>query len=84
MEAFKETSGKGIEGNYEGLVIKLGSENWINGNDKQKEFSTKTSSLAHLAINNQYLGYFEISNNYREGIEETIKKLTQNYDTFLP
>ena len=83
LENFKEILGKGIEGNYEGLVIKLGSENWINGNNKQEKFSTKTSSVAHLAINNQYLGYFEITNNYREGIEETIKKLTQKYDTYL-
>ena len=83
LEAFKETSGKGIEGNYEGLGIKLGSKNWINGNNKQEDFSIKTSSVAHLAINNKYLGYFEISNNYREGIKETIKKLTQNYDTYL-
>ena len=83
LEDFKEILGKGIEGNYEGLVIKLGSENWIHGNNQQEDFSIKISSVAHLAINNQYLGYFEISNNYREGIEETIKKLTQNYDTYL-
>ena len=83
LEDFKEILGKGIEGNYEGLVIKLGSENWIHGNNQQEDFSIKISSVAHLAINNQYLGYFEITNNYREGIEETIKKLTQNYDTYL-
>jgi hypothetical protein len=31
-------------------------------------------------INNQYLG-FEIQNAYREGIEHTIKTLTQRYET---
>ena len=83
LENFAEILGKGIEGNFEGLNIKLGSKNWIDGNIKQDDFLTKTSSVAHLSINNQYLGYYEISNNYREGIENTIKKLTQHYDTYL-
>ena len=83
LENFAEILGKGIEGNFEGLNIKLGSKNWIDGNIKQDDFLTKTSSVAHLTINNQYLGYYEISNNYREGIENTIKKLTQHYDTYL-
>lgn len=83
LENFKETSGKGIEGNYDGLNIKLGSKEWFNGCEKMEDFFVKTSSVAHLAINNQYLGYYEIVNNYREGIEDTIKKLTQNYGTYL-
>ncbi len=83
IENFAEKLGKGIEGNFEGLNIKLGSKNWVNGNIKGDNYQIKTSSVAHLSINNQYLGYFEISNNYREGIEETIKILTQNYDTYL-
>lgn len=83
LENFVEILGKGIEGNFEGLNIKLGSKNWINGNIQQDDFLTKTSSVAHLSINNHYLGYYEISNKYREGIEETIKNLTQNYETYL-
>jgi len=83
LENFKETLGKGIEGNYDGLNIKLGSKEWFNGYKKMEDFFAKTSSVAHLAINNQYLGYYEIVNNYREGIEDTIKKLTQNYGTYL-
>ena len=83
LEDFIEISGKGISGNYEGLNVKLGSENWVKGDNLHEDFSKKSTSVAHLAINNQYLGYYEISNIYREGIEETIKKLTQNYDTYL-
>ena len=83
LENFEETLGKGIEGNYDGLNIKLGSKEWSNSCEKMEDFFVKTSSLAHLAINNQYLGYYEIVNNYREGIEDTIKKLTQNYGTYL-
>lgn len=83
IENFEETLGKGINGNFEGLNIKLGSNEWVNGGEKQLDLSEKTSSIAHLAINNLYLGYYEIPNNYREGIENTILKLTQNYDTYL-
>ena len=83
LDNFEENLGKGIEGIFEGLNIKLGSKGWIDGAEKQTDFSIKTSSVAHLAINNQYLGYFKILNNYREGIEDTIQKLTQNYETFL-
>jgi P-type Cu+ transporter len=83
LNNFEEIWGKGIEGNFEGLHIKLGSKEWVIGSENLPNFSTKASSVAHLVINNQYLGYYEISNNYREGIEETIKKLTQNYDTYL-
>ena len=83
IENFEEILGKGIEGNYEGLNIKLGSKAWIDKVEKSVEFSAKTSSVAHLSINNQYLGFYEISNNYRQGIEATIKKLSQNYETYL-
>jgi P-type Cu+ transporter len=83
IESFEETLGKGISGNFEGLKIKLGSNEWVNGFEKLPDFSEKMSSVAHLAINNLYLGYYEIPNNYREGIEDTIQKLTQNYDTYL-
>ena len=83
IENFEEILGKGIEGNYEGLNIKLGSKAWIDKVEKRVEFSAKTSSVAHLSINNQYLGFYEISNNYRQGIETTIKKLSQNYETYL-
>ena len=83
LENFEEILGKGIEGNYEGLNIKLGSKAWIDKVEKRVEFSAKTSSVAHLSINNQYLGFYEISNNYRQGIEITIKKLSQNYETYL-
>ncbi len=80
---FKEVTGKGIEGNVDGLVIKLGSKNWVLRAEKIGNEVPKNASMAHLAINNQYLGYFEITNNYREGIEATIQQLTQHYDTYL-
>jgi P-type Cu+ transporter len=82
-EDFKEIPGKGIIGNFDGMEIKLGSKQWINeGNENDLE-ATETSSRTHLSINKTYLGYFEIPNSYRDGIENTIKHLTQNYETYL-
>ena len=43
IENFEEILGKGIEGNYEGLNIKLGSKAWIDKVEKRVEFSKKTS-----------------------------------------
>jgi P-type Cu+ transporter len=83
IDNFNESLGEGIEGDFEGLNIKLGSKDWILSKNNQENFYQKTASVAHLTINNQYLGYYEIVNNYREGIENTIKNLTQNYETYL-
>lgn len=80
---FKEISGKGISGDYEGMELILGSKSWLKVSETPNKSSKVVSSEAHLAINGIYLGYFEIPNSYRQGIEYTIKKLTQNYDTYL-
>jgi Cu+-exporting ATPase len=47
------------------------------------EMPDSSNSTAHLSINEIYLGYFEIPNFYRDEIEENIKKLSQNYETYL-
>ncbi len=79
FDFFKETSGAGLKAEYQGIVIKLGNENFV----KTNGLANEKSSVAHLAINDEYLGYFQIKNKYREGIESMIKQITQNFETFL-
>ena len=79
IDNFKETFGKGINGEFDGMTIKLGSSSWMN----VLEMPDSSNSTAHLSINEIYLGYFEIPNFYRDEIEESIKKLSQNYETYL-
>ena len=81
---YVEINGKGLEGIILGSRIKLGSKNFVLD---QTEFSEKQSekinSLVFLSINDELLGYFEISNAYRAGLEETIKSLAKNYKIYL-
>ncbi len=82
LHDFNEINGKGIEGTILGSKIKLGSKSFVvnEGND---EISGKVNSLVFLSINNEVLGYFEISNSYREGMDKTIKSLEKDYRTYL-
>lgn len=82
IEDFHETTGKGIEGKYHGHFVKLGSSTFVNPllNAEPKSFS---ASVAHLSIDDEYLGYFTLPNHYRKDIESTIKNLGKNYDTYL-
>jgi Cu+-exporting ATPase len=80
---FKEIAGKGIIGYFDGLEVKLGSKTFVDKLNHEEKLKVETSVTAHLSINHQYLGFFEIQNSYREGIENMIKELTQCYDTYL-
>ena len=83
LSSFEEVVGKGIVGYSDGLEIKLGSKIYVGKPNDEEKIIVETSAVAHLSINNRYLGFFEIPNSYREGIENTIKTLTQRYDTYL-
>ncbi len=82
IEGFKETPGKGIEGKYHGHLVKLGSVNFVNSS-LEKELNSFSASVAHLSIDDEYLGYFALPNHYRADIEKTIKNLGENYETYL-
>ncbi|MDR6560262.1 MULTISPECIES: heavy metal translocating P-type ATPase metal-binding domain-containing protein [unclassified Arcicella] len=82
IEGFKETLGKGIEGKYHGHLVKLGSGNFVNPS-LEKELNSFSASVAHLSIDDEYLGYFALPNHYRADIEKTIKNLGENYETYL-
>ncbi|MEA5405361.1 heavy metal translocating P-type ATPase metal-binding domain-containing protein [Arcicella sp. DC2W] len=82
IEDFHETTGKGIEGKYHGHFVKLGSSTFVNPSLKA-ESKAFSASVAHLSIDDEYLGYFTLPNHYRKDIESTIKDLGKKYDTYL-
>lgn len=41
------------------------------------------NSTIHILINNQYLGYFQIKQQWRAGFKEVLFKLTRWADTYL-
>jgi P-type Cu+ transporter len=74
---YKEYTGKGIEAVVHGLNIKIGSDNFIK---KFKADFLHTHSGTHVAvsINDVYMGRYNISNQYRNGIPQLIHKLEKN------
>ncbi len=73
---YVEVAGKGIEGNIEGNIIKIGSSAFVNGYEISDAMDA-TKTTVHLSINNEYLGYYTVSSIYREGLAGTINKLGQ-------
>ncbi len=83
IEYFREYTGKGLEATIQGMQIKVGSDNFI------KQFNNSYISNHHgthvaIMINNVYMGRFEISNQYREGMPALIHHLeTAQYKLHL-
>ncbi len=80
VEGFVEMSGRGIFGYAEGRVIKLGTKKFVCGEESLKENSKAT---VHLSIDNDYKGYFAISNKYRKGFRQLIGDLGKKYRLFV-
>jgi P-type Cu+ transporter len=79
---FKEYPGQGIEGFHDGFHIKIGSSKFVDTSTLNLK-NNKSDATAYLAINGICLGYFTTPNQYRDGVENTIKNLNQKYNTYL-
>lgn len=79
-EGFTEMSGKGIFAYINGKEVKLGSANFVTNNSQSEQ---KINSSVHVSIANNYLGYFEISNQYRNGFNRVINNLSKQFDIHL-
>ena len=72
---FEEISGKGIQANVEGNIVKIGSAAFVG---KSEESNIQQTSV-HIKINEVYCGKYIFNNQYREGLAELFEKLSQNY-----
>ncbi len=84
VQDFEEHTGSGLSGKIYGNIVKAGSKKFVSTekiiiNDPSGAESTRV----YVSINNEYLGYYLIKNHYRTGIEETLKKLSKNFNLFL-
>ena len=80
QEHYVEMPGRGVFGKAGGYDIKLGSSEYVTGKDDESE---KTASTVYLEINEQYVGFWTISNKYREGFDKVISKLSKYYELYL-
>lgn len=77
---FIEMPGKGIFGEQKGIKLKLGSEIFVTGTKRAEQ---ENSSRVYLSVNEEQRGYFNISNQYRQGLEKVLSHLKGSYDTFV-
>jgi len=75
VNRFKEIAGKGIVGFVDGKQIKLGSKQFIEGNESTTSLSQ--TGEVYFSVSGIKKGVFKISNQYRDGITEMINSLTQ-------
>jgi len=81
-EHFVEMSGRGIFGKVNNLEIRIGSEEFVKGEENiiKKE---NNSTVVHIEINNKYKGFWSISNKYRDGFDNIINDLKQEFELYL-
>jgi Cu+-exporting ATPase len=86
---FVETTGMGLEGVVFGHTLKIGSIKFAStdGGINKELFLQKNeetfSTKVYLSVDEELLGYFEISNSYREGIDELINTFNKKYNLSL-
>ena len=77
---FKEIPSLGISGEVDGIMIMIGSREFITGKeDTEKGLKTEV----FVFFKDHILGHFQMENRYRDGLEEVIKSLKGKYDLHL-
>ncbi|MFO7525346.1 MAG: heavy metal translocating P-type ATPase metal-binding domain-containing protein [Ignavibacteriaceae bacterium] len=82
VTALSEIPGKGIEGIIFGNHIKIGSSSYTGDSVKFDEDNFLRTEV-HIAINNESIGHFTVSNSYRRGIGDVIRQLEKRYKVSL-
>lgn len=80
IDKLEEFAGKGVQGETDGKIIKVGSKDFIG---LEKDITDDGRSKVFISINDKYLGYFSIKGTYRTGFKTVLSKLNINYDTIL-
>jgi Cu+-exporting ATPase len=86
---YEEIPGEGIKGVVFGHEVFVGSGK-LAGNSSGSNFQDSdsfniqtNSTKAHVMIDDEIIGYFEIANSYRDGVENVVKSLSKNYNLSL-
>lgn len=79
IEKFRELPARGIIGNFEEKVLKLGSYEFI----YEKETSEHFSNRSYFSVNGVAYGYFSVENKYREGIDDVLLELAEDKELYL-
>lgn len=72
---FQEFMGKGLLATIDEKKYIAGSEDFFKSQGIQLKPAEKTGSQVHLAIDQNYYGYFSLRPHFREGLKDMLKKL---------
>ncbi len=79
-EHFVEVSGRGIFGKVGVFEIRLGSEEYV---ANSKNSTQQKSSVVFVSFNGETVGFFTVSNQYREGFEKVLISLKKDFKIYL-
>jgi P-type Cu+ transporter len=77
---FTEIAGKGIEGTVNGMVVRVGSSEFVNGS---ADGDPCDSSRVFVSMDGEPKGFFTVKNLYRDGLKEVISNLSIHYELHL-
>lgn len=84
---FDETINKGISAEINGTKLVLGSRSFVathlNGDTIPQTVTSRAVSEVHVAFDGKWKGWFEISNSYRNGMEEMLNRFKERLATYL-
>lgn len=86
VEGFTEVPGHGIQGIVDGWIVKIGSRSFVStwAADTQTLTDTdSTGATVHVAIEQQYRGYFNVPNQYRPGLDALFDELRATHALYL-
>jgi len=73
LDEYEEHLGKGIEGIINKSKIKVGSAHFVGKTASEEAKNT----AVHISTNDMYKGYFVFKNQYREGVAEVFKEMSE-------
>ena len=76
LEDFQEITGKGIQANIYGELLKLGSASFVNAEQETQNYDTSV----HISFNEEYTGKYTIKNSYRDGVKNVFDTLSSEYE----
>ncbi|MBU2947745.1 heavy metal translocating P-type ATPase [Zobellia uliginosa] len=76
LDEYEEHVGKGIEGTKDDEHIKAGSAAFV-GNEQTPD---ALNTSVHISSNDAYKGRYVFHNEYRDGVSDVFKAMSQNFD----
>ncbi len=81
VSAYTETAGKGIEAEVNGVKVLVGSRSFVGADvhDNANNLATRV----YIKINQKIIGFFEMEQGYRNGLNEVLSQLNPGFKQYL-